>query len=572
MVKIDLKDKVYNYMRKSVYYIDSQATISEASKLMKNHNVGSLIVKHNNKPIGIITERDILYNVVACNKDPNSTKVIEILSSPLITVNLNDTVEDALKKMAIYGFRRLPVIDDNGNIVGLLAQRFLFREDEDELREKASYSLKVSIPMHRFYRGKIEVIPKVQIVSLKDFAIWYTPGVSSPCKEISQNFLKVFEYTNKHNSVAVISDGSRTLGLGNIGPYASLPVMEGKCLLFKYLGGIDAFPITLNTQDPEKIVETVKIIEPSFGGINLEDISSPKCFYILERLQNELEIPVWHDDQQGTALVTLAALINALIIVNKKISNISICLIGAGAANYRIAKLLITYGADPRKMYIVDSKGILNKNRKELEKENPYKWELALITNYEEREGGIPEAMKDTDVVIAMSTPGPGIIKKEWIKNMKENPIIFACANPIPEIWPWEAKEAGAKIIATGRSDFPNQVNNSLGFPGVFRGALEVLSKKITENMLIAAAEEIAKVAREAEISEDYIIPTMEQEEVYIREAVAVALKAQDENVARIKLSKDELFNNISEKIKRSKQIVETLINKGIIKRYTEFL
>jgi len=568
MAKVISQGFVKDYMRRNVYYVDFNATVYEASKIMKAHDVGSVIVKLNDQPVGIVTERDILLKVIGEGKDPKKVKVGEIMSSPLITVKADDTIEEALKKMSIYGFRRLPVVGKNGKIVGMFAQRFLIRPTEEELKLRASLPSEISPKFHEFYSGKIEVIPKVQITSYKDFAIWYTPGVASPCKEISKDTSKVFSYTNKGNTVAVISDGSRTLGLGDIGPYASLPVMEGKALLFKYLGGIDAFPITLNVKDSDKIIEVVKAIEPVFGGINLEDIATPKCFYIYERLYEELDIPVWHDDQHGTALVTLAALINALKIVGKKHTDIYVTLIGAGAANYRIAKILMAYGIKPGNIISVDSKGILNKNRLDVKEENPYKWELCNITNEENREGGIPEAMKGSDVVIAMSRPGPGVIKPEWIKLMNDNAIVFACANPVPEIWPWEAKEAGARIVATGRSDFPNQVNNSLGFPAVFRGALEVLAKKITNEMLIAAAEAIAKVAEEYEINEDYIIPTMEQEEVYIEEALAVALKAQDIGVARLKLSKDELHLRINEKINRVKKILDILIGEGIIKRY----
>ncbi|MFZ8850286.1 MAG: CBS domain-containing protein [Thermoproteota archaeon] len=568
MAKVISQGFVKDYMRRNVYYVDFNATVYEASKIMKAHDVGSVIVKLNDQPVGIVTERDILLKVIGEGKDPKKVKVGEIMSSPLVTVKADDTIEEALKKMSIYGFRRLPVVGKNGKIVGMFAQRFLIRPTEEELKLRASLPSEISPKFHEFYSGKIEVIPKVQITSYKDFAIWYTPGVASPCKEILKDLSKVFSYTNKGNTVAVISDGSRTLGLGDIGPYASLPVMEGKALLFKYLGGIDAFPITLNVKDSDKIIEVVKAIEPVFGGINLEDIATPKCFYIYERLYEELDIPVWHDDQHGTALVTLAALINALKIVGKKHTDIYVTLIGAGAANYRIAKILMAYGIKPGNIICVDSKGILNKNRLDVKEENFYKWELCNITNEENREGGIPEAMKGSDVVIAMSRPGPGVIKPEWIKLMNDNAIVFACANPVPEIWPWEAKEAGARIVATGRSDFPNQVNNSLGFPAVFRGALEVLAKKITNEMLIAAAEAIAKVAEEYEINEDYIIPTMEQEEVYIEEALAVALKAQDIGVARLKLSKDELSSRINEKINRVKKMLDILIGEGIIKRY----
>ncbi len=299
--------------------------------------------------------------------------------------------------------------------------------------------------------------------------------MAEPCKAINKNKELVYEYTSKWNTVAVVSDGTRVLGLGDIGPEAAMPVMEGKALIFKYLGGVDAVPICLGTKDPEEIIKTVKYLQPSFGGINLEDLSQPKCFGILDRLRKECEIPVWHDDQQGTAAVTLAGMINAVKLVGKKLDEISIAMVGAGAANIRIVSVLIKAGVKPGNIYMTDTKGILHPNRadrKELQEKYKEKWEMATTTNAEGRTGGIPEAMAGVDAVIALSTPGPDTIKKEWIQRMAKDAIVFACANPIPEIWPWEAKEAGAKIVATGRSDFPNQVNNSLGFPGYLpRGA-----------------------------------------------------------------------------------------------------
>ena len=337
--------------------------------------------------------------------------------------------------------------------------------------------------LHLKYQGKIEIVPKVPVLKLQDFAIWYTPGVAGPCKKIKEEGVDLsFEYTLRWNYAAVISDGTRVLGLGNIGPEAGLPVMEGKALLFKYLGGVDAIPLVINARDPDKFIEIVKAVEPSFGAINLEDIESPKCFYILEKLNEILDIPVWHDDQQGTALVTLAGLINALKIVGKKLDQVKIAFIGAGAANMAAIKYIRIAGADPKKMIVVDSKGILHPNRpdiEELKKKNPWKYRIAMETNAEGVTGGIPEALKGADVLIAASRPGPGVIKKEWIKLMNDDAIVFAEANPVPEIWPWEAKEAGARIVATGRSDFPNQINNSLGFPAVFRGIFYVHSSSL---------------------------------------------------------------------------------------------
>lgn len=429
--------------------------------------------------------------------------------------------------------------------------------------------------LHLKYQGKIEIVPKVPVLKLKDFAIWYTPGVAGPCKKIKEEGIdSSFEYTLRWNYAAVISDGTRVLGLGNIGPEAGLPVMEGKALLFKYLGGVDAIPLVINVRDPEKFIEVVKILEPSFGAINLEDIESPKCFYILEKLNEILDIPVWHDDQQGTALVTLAGLINALKIVGKKIDQVKIAFIGAGAANIAAIKYIKAAGADPKKMIVVDSKGILHPNRSDIEElkvKNPWKYRIALETNSEGATGGIPEAMKDADVVIAASKPGPGVIKKEWIKTMSDDPIVFAMANPIPEIWPWEAKEAGARIVATGRSDFPNQINNSLGFPAVFRGILTVRSRKMTDSMFLAAAYAIAGFAEKKGIHEDYIVPTMEEAEVFVEEAIAVAEKAMEEGVARRKLSRSELEEEIRELIYRPKKYMEIALKNNLIEIHSPY-
>jgi len=418
------------------------------------------------------------------------------------------------------------------------------------------------------YRGRIEVIPRCPIHSLEDFAIWYTPGVAENCRRILEDKNESFEQTWRWNTVAVVTDGSRVLGLGNIGAVAGLPVMEGKALLFKYLGGVDAIPLAIATQEPDEIIRFVKNIEPSFGGVNLEDIATPKCFYILSKLQEELDIPVWHDDQQGTATVTLTALINALKIVGKKMKDISIAMIGAGAANIAIAKLLMKAGVDRGKIVMVDSKGILNKERSDMEHlkiSNPYKWEIAHLTNRENRRGGIAEALEGVDVVIAASRPGPGVIKKEWMAKMADDAIVFALANPVPEIWPWEAKEAGARVVATGRSDYPNQVNNSLVFPAVFRGALDVRAKKITDEMIIAAAQELASYAEEKGLREDYIVPTMEDWDVYPRVAAIVAEKAVEQDLARRKLSREEEEENARKIIERTRSMVKLLMDKEFI-------
>jgi malate dehydrogenase (oxaloacetate-decarboxylating) len=441
---------------------------------------------------------------------------------------------------------------------------------KEELLEKAKKPAQDAMKMHPYYKGKIEIVPKCVIRDINDFAIWYTPGVAEPCKEINKNPDLGYEYTNRANTVGIVTDGTRVLGLGDIGPLAGLPVMEGKALLFKYLGGVDAFPICLDTKDPEEFIRTVKLLTPSFGGINLEDIENPKCFYILEKLRAEMTIPVWHDDQQGTAAVTVAGLINALKVVKKKMEDARITMIGIGAANVCIVRMLIKAGADPKKMIVVDSKGILNRKRDDIKATHKEKLEFCRTTNAENRDGGMAEAMKGQDVVIALSKSGPDTIQKEWISAMADNAVVFVCANPIPEIWPWEAKEAGARVVATGRSDFPNQVNNSVGFPAIFRGTLDVRATTITDEMCIAAAVELAKCAEDKGLREDYLLPTMDEWEVFPREAVAVAKKAMEQGVARLKFSEKELFQMAEFKIKRARDEVAILMEKGIIEPYKE--
>ena len=435
----------------------------------------------------------------------------------------------------------------------------------EELLAKAAQPGKDAMRLHPFYRGKVEVVPKCRIRDFNDFGIWYTPGVAEPCRDIHKNPDAVFRHTNKANFVAVVSDGTRVLGLGDIGPEAGLPVMEGKAILFKYLGGVDAFPICLDTKDPEEIIKAVKWLQPTFGGVNLEDIAKPKCFYILSTLRKEARIPVWHDDQQGTAAVTVAGLVNALKVVKKKIDKVEIAMVGVGAANIRIAHLLFAAGVDPERVIMVDSQGTLHKERLELKEKEPHKWELCEITNQEQRKGGIPEAMEGADVLIAVSKSGPGVIKKEWVSKMAKDAIVFSCANPVPEIWPWEAEEAGAKVVATGRSDFPNQVNNSLGFPGIFRGTLDVMATTITDEMCLAASRELAKCAEDKGLSSHYIIPTMDEWEVYPREATAVGMKAIEQKVARIKMSRSELFETSSTIIKRAREETKLLMKEGFI-------
>ncbi|MCJ7644509.1 MAG: NADP-dependent malic enzyme [Candidatus Aminicenantes bacterium] len=438
----------------------------------------------------------------------------------------------------------------------------------EELLAKAEQPSKDAMRLHTFYKGKLGTALKCRVRDFNDFAIWYTPGVAAVCKEIAKDKEKAYEYTNKWNNVAVISDGTRVLGLGDIGPEAGLPVMEGKGILYKYLGGVDAFPICLAEHDADKIIDIVKALQPSFGGVNLEDISHPKCFKILDTLRAECEIPVWHDDQQGTACVTVAGLINALKIVKKDIGEVRATVIGSGAAGIAIARLLIAAGVNPAKMLSVDSKGILSRDRsdrEDLQARYKEKWDLCLRTNPKNVKGDVPDAIKGADVLVCVSKQGPGTIKPEWIKTMAENAIVFPEANPVPEIWPWEAKEAGARIVATGRSDFPNQVNNSLGFPGIFRGALDVRATTITDEMCIAAANELAKVAQDHGISEDYIIPNMDQWEVFPREAVAVGMKAIEQGVARKILSAEEQFKMADEIIRKARAEVQWMMKEGFI-------
>jgi malate dehydrogenase (oxaloacetate-decarboxylating) len=437
----------------------------------------------------------------------------------------------------------------------------------EELLAKAEKPARLATPMHRFYEGKVQVMPKCAITSTDDFALWYTPGVAAPCREIQANPDKSFELTNRWNYVAVVTDGTRVLGLGNIGPEAAMPVMEGKALLFKYLGGVDAFPICLKTRNQEEVVRACELLEPSFGGINLEDIEKPKCFHVLEKAREQLQIPVWHDDQQGTATVILAGLINAFKIVGKKPRESLITLMGSGAANIRTAYVLMEWGVKPGNIIMVDTKGVIHRSRKDITREeDPWKYDLTQKTNGEGRTGDASEAFKGVDAVVAASKPGPDTIKKEWVKTMADNAVLFACANPIPEIWPWEAEAAGARIVATGRSDFPNQVNNSLGFPAIFRGVLDVKAKTVTDDMCIAAAQELARFAEERGMHEKDVLPRMEEWEVFPREAVACALKSIEQGVARVKPSKQELHERASAIIRNARESTGLLMKHGLIK------
>jgi len=436
--------------------------------------------------------------------------------------------------------------------------------DAERLR-KANEPARVAVDYHYYYGGKVEMVPKCRIRDMDDFAIWYTPGVAEPCRLIQQRPDTVYDMTSKWNTVAVVSDGTRVLGLGDIGPLAGLPVMEGKSLLFKYLGGVDALPLVLGTKSIEDIVNIVKWVSPSFGGINLEDISQPKCFTILDRLRSELQIPVWHDDQQGTATIVLAGAINALKLVGKRLHEVQVAMVGAGAANIAIARVLVAGGVDIRKIIMADSKGILHAGRKDLEGAFPEKWDLALRSNQESRVGDDAAAIKGADILIAASRPGPGVITKEMVRSMAAESVIFASANPVPEIWPWEAKDAGARIVATGRSDFPNQINNSLVFPAVFRGTLDVRARKITEEMCLAAARELARTAEDRGIHEEYIVPTMGDWDAFPREATAVGMMAIEQGIALKRMSRGELYETAKSIIARARGETEMLMRQGFV-------
>jgi malate dehydrogenase (oxaloacetate-decarboxylating) len=385
-----------------------------------------------------------------------------------------------------------------------------------------------ALKLHLENKGKIEVVSKTKIKNMHDLAVVYTPGVAEPCRKINEDVSKVYDYTTKGNMVAVVTDGSAVLGLGDIGPEAALPVMEGKAVLFKYFAGVDAFPICINSKDTDEIVKTIQLIAPSFGGINLEDIGAPRCFEIENRLKKSLDIPVFHDDQHGTAVVTLAALVNALKVVKKNIQEIKIVINGAGAASIAIAKFLLSAGA--KHIIICDSKGIIYQGRNE--NMNPVKEEIAKVTNEDKIKGSLSDAMEGADVFIGVSVAGA--LTVDMAKTMADNSIVMAMANPIPEILPDEAKKANVRVIATGRSDFPNQVNNCLGFPAIFKGALQVRASNITEEMKLAAAYAIASVIPEHEIHEENIIPDVFHPEVMKKEADAVAQAARDCGVARI--------------------------------------
>lgn len=434
--------------------------------------------------------------------------------------------------------------------------------------DATSQPAEVAMRLHPFYRGKVQVMPKCPVRDLGDLAVWYTPGVAEPSRDIAAHPDAVWRHTNRGNTIAIISDGTRVLGLGNIGPQAGLPVMEGKSLLFKFLGGVDAVPLCVATRNADELVRTVEVLQPSFGGINLEDIEQPKCFRVLDALRERLSIPVWHDDQQGTAVVVLAGLINALRIVGKDLRSVRIAQVGFGAANVATLRLLRSVGIDPAAVTVCDSRGILHPGRRDVAAradELPEKWMACNETNARRIRGGIAEALDGADVCIAFSRPGPGVIEPAWVARMASDAIVFACANPTPEIWPRNALDAGARIVATGRGDLANQLNNSLGFPAIFRGVLDVRARRITDGMAIAAAHEIAAFAQERGITADSILPRMDEWEAYPRVAAATAMRAIEEGVATQTATRDELYARARQMILGARTAMTALMRAGVI-------
>lgn len=430
----------------------------------------------------------------------------------------------------------------------------------------------LSLLAHQHYGGKMQTLPKAGIWGFNWFNVWYTPGVSSVSTAIRADQERSLHLSNRGNLVAVVSDSTRVLGDGDCGPAGGLGVMEGKAMLMKYLGGCDAIALCVNNRgkdgkpDPDRLIDFVKMLEPSVGAVNLEDISQPNCYRVLDELRQGCSIPVWHDDAQGTACVTLAGLINALRVADKQIGSISAVLYGAGASNTTIASFLMQSGLDPSRLIMFDSKGALHAGREDVQRDpGKYRqWALATATN-PKRLNTMEEAMRGADVLIALSSPGPDTIKPQWIKLMAERAIVFTCANPVPEIYPYDAKAAGAYIVATGRGDFPNQINNSCGFPGILKGALLVQASTITDRMAIRAAHSLADFARRRGIFADNIVPAMDEADVFAHEAADVAEQAVMDGVARIALTRDEVYAIASAEIASARATIHRMVEDGTI-------
>ncbi len=449
--------------------------------------------------------------------------------------------------------------------------------EAQKAQAKTLFYKRIALEAHRFYSGKMQTLPKAPIYGFNWFNVWYTPGVSAVSTAIREENDQSFHLSNRANMVAVVSDSTRVLGDGDCTAPGGLGVMEGKAMLMKYLGGVDAVPMCIDSCDEhgehqaEKIIDFVKMVRHSFGAINLEDISQPNCYRVLEELRNQCDIPVWHDDAQGTACVTLAGLLNALKLVGKRLSEVRVVLHGAGAANSSIARLMIADGADPEKLILFDQEGALHRHHKYYRDDPRFflQWDLCRQTNprcIESKE----EAFCGADVVIALSKPGPDTLKPEWIASMAEKSIVFACANPVPEIYPYRAKEAGAYIVATGRGDFPNQVNNSICFPAILKGTLLVSSSKITDNMAICAAHSIADFAERQGLSPTHIMPTMMDDELFPTVAADVAMQAIQEGVARKQRSWQEVYEETKQDIAKTRSLLHLMDEQGLIEQFPE--
>ena len=461
-----------------------------------------------------------------------------------------------------------------------LTEQTIKKLPQEKQAELYTYFLKnLSLKLHKFYRGKLKTQVKVPLTDKDLLDLWYTPGVSGISVETKKDQQNSFLYTNRANKVAIVTDSTRVLGDGDCGPSGGLGVMEGKALLMNYLGGLDAVPLCIDSRDElgrksvKKLIDFVMMIAPSFGAVNLEDISQPNCFLALEDLRKNCNIPVWHDDAQGTACIIIAGLINALKLVNKKIENIKIVLIGAGAANTSVARFLLLSGANPRNLIMFDSNGALSRKRQDI-RANPtafVQWDLCKKTNLNQVQTQ-EKAFKNADAVIALSKPGPNTFDPKLISTMAQKPITFLCANPVPEIYPEVAKEHGAYIIATGRGDYPNQINNSLCFPSILKGAMLCRAKTITDSMALAASKAIAKRAQELGLKEDFILPSMQDRELYPLTAKAVAAQAIKENINQIKITPAEVYKTVKQDILQNQKELEFLTKNKLVKNFPKEL
>ncbi|HOW97622.1 MAG TPA: NADP-dependent malic enzyme [Kiritimatiellia bacterium] len=445
---------------------------------------------------------------------------------------------------------------------------------EQVARGKTLFFKRLALSAHRFYGGKMQTVPRVAAFGFNWFNVWYTPGVSAVSTTIRDDHEASYDLSNRGNLVAVVSDSSRVLGDGDVSPSGGLGVMEGKAFLMKMLGGVDAAALCMDSRgpdgkhDPDAIIDFVRRLQPSFGAVNLEDIAQPNCYRVLDVLRESCEIPVWHDDAQGTGCVTLAGLLNALKVAGKELASARIVLYGAGASNTTIARLILGAGGDPGRLILFDTQGSLGRHREDIRADARFyrKWELCERTN----PGGVrtvEEAVRGADALIALSKPGPGTVKPGWIRAMGPRAIVFACANPVPEIYPHAAKEAGAFVVATGRGDFPNQVNNSLGFPAILKGALLVRARKITDGMAIAAARSLAQFAEKKGLSPEHIIPTMEEAGVFPQEAADVAMQAVRDGVAGRALSREEVYRRTEEGIRDARRLLDLMLEQKLVSR-----